>query len=277
MNNPSRFWPALALLLLAGACVPGRTVTDPQSAGQVWQNFCARSALAEQTAAPYRINASLRYDTPQKDGHRVIIYLWGNAGPQKQVQYPIRLDVQAGIGVMAARIREDEQLFMAYIPQEEKAYYNPEGSRAMFNFGLPLPFTLADLSLLLNGRYAELFLRRPTAPPFTMPGNISVGASGNLVFKLDPGQFTGSLELDTQGNLVAWREKPGGWLMELEQAEPGSGFDGYGPRRVKFSHPGGYEAIIVLKEREYAGQPFTPEQLELILPPETSLFPLRPH
>ena len=80
------------------------------------------------------------------------LLLWSNG------YLPIRLDVMAGVGAIAARIQETQDSFTAYSPNENKRHQVFHGAPAMqLNFGKPVPFALRDFSALMRGHFHEVF------------------------------------------------------------------------------------------------------------------------
>ncbi|MCL1986147.1 MAG: hypothetical protein FWG59_06850 [Betaproteobacteria bacterium] len=214
---------------------------------------------AEEHHHPSRVQASLRFGG-NDDGRRVIILLWENGSG------PIRLDVRAGVGVNAAKILQTDSRFLVYSMQENRAYYHDGPQQGLLAYGLPLPFGLRDLAALLAGDYGAVFgLAPPNEPRSAQNGGMSL----ILPEKGTPG---GLLELDSQGLPRSWKEKKGGWRLSFtydnDKTFP------Y-PEQIEARHENGSYAILLVKERQRMDQPFTPEQLELKLPPGTPMLPIR--
>ncbi len=274
--------------LFTGACshspelpdVP--TIPDSQNKPAIaWRNFAYNSQQAAENKSPYRINATLRYETPS-ESQRVSGYLWGNGEvankPGRSGFYPIRLDLIAGVGSVVAKVKEDSTRFLVFDPSANTAYNYEGKNRTLSSFGVPVPFDLASLVLVLQGRYADFFLPQRSAaeqaaPPPARPArqngqNGQAGQEGQAgyVYTLQDHDLPGELQLDENGQPLRWSHTPGpngadqSWVMEIT---PGKG---PGPLRLRLTHPKGYEAVITVKELARPEAMFLPPQLELELP-----------
>ena len=254
------------LLFFLNACAQKQDFTAPgdQHAAGAWGAFVEKSLAAEQTGGPFRVSASLRYSGEKGQGTRLSALLWGNGDPV--TPYPLRLDLFAGIGNAVAKIREDQQRFLAYSPEENTAYTRARST--LFSFGVPIPMTLGDLAQLLTGRPGRVFLPAGgTSSP--MPNDFGHSEHGTL-YALS-GTLSGLLELSSDGTPVSWRQKPaGGWHMAFEYDEISS----LRPKRVRVTHPDGYSALIVVREVDFLPAPFPSDQLDLVLPTGTVVKPL---
>ena len=246
----------LALLLCACAKQPTTPGTPGSEGGEVsarlWQAYAKAGVGAE---APYRLQLSLRFGE-EGNTRRVTALLWGNGGRE------LRLDVMAGVGTVVAKILEDGEHFLVYAPLENKAYFHQGATSPLLKVGVPVPFGLARLTALLTGHYAGAF--------GVAYSEASMLADGMAQYALE-GKPGGFLTLDARGLPVAWREgKADGWRMEIvyDEATPPL------PRRLSLTHAKGQRAILLVKEREMPGAPFTAEQLRLTLPEGTPLLPL---
>lgn len=254
----------LALSLTLTACTP-RT-TRPSGPGgdasRSWQAFMARSTAVEKGSSPYRINANLRY-TANGKSQRVSSFLWGNATKES----PIRLDLVAGGTAIVAKIIENSEVFTAYIPDENTAWYHPRGDYALAAFGVPIPLTLQHLGLLLTGRAGQLFL--PHSASGLDPAR-STETENGFSFTIADAPLPGTLEVSPEGVPLSWKDSGGDWLIVFEPAADAP----MRPRRLKISHPAGYEAIVVVTGIEYPEAPFTQRQLNLDLPESAKYKPI---
>jgi len=250
--------PALLLLNACAARQGGKPI-EPATARNIWQAYTQYAAKsAEERRHPSRVQASLRFGG-NDDGRRVIVLLWENGDG------PIRLDVRAGAGVSAAKILQTDSRFLVYSMQENRAYYHDGPQQSLLAYGLPLPFGLRDLAALLAGDYGAVFgFTPPTDPRSAQDG----GMSFPLPKKGSPG---GTLELDSQGLPRTWKEESGGWRLTFihdgDAAFPR-------PEQIEARHANGKYAILLVKERQHPDRPFTPEQLELKLPPGVPALPM---
>jgi hypothetical protein len=252
----------VSVLALLNACAArqGGKPLVLADAGSIWESYAHYAAKsAEEHRRPSRIQASLRFGG-NDDGRRVVVLLWENGGG------PIRLDVRAGVGVSAAKILQTDTSFLLYSMQENRAWRHDGSQQSLLAYGLPLPFGLRDLAALLAGDYGAVFgLTPPKDPRGTQDG----GMSFLLPKTGSPG---GVLELDALGLPRSWKEEKGGWRLTFthddDKAFPR-------PEQIEARHENGNYAILLVKDRQRPEQPFTPEQLELKLPPGTPTLPMR--
>ncbi|MDR2695914.1 MAG: hypothetical protein LBC79_05995 [Deltaproteobacteria bacterium] len=264
MNTPQRYRILLCLapaLLLLNACTVRHSEKplEPAAIRNIWDGYAQYAARsAEERRRPSRVQASLRFGG-NDDGRRVIVLLWENGG------VPIRLDVQAGVGVSAAKILQTDSRFLVYSMQENRAYYHDGPQQSLLAYGLPLPFGLRDLAALLAGDYGAVFGLAPPGDPRSAQGG---GLRFTLPKKGSPG---GVLELDAQGLPRSWKEEKGGWRLSFTH-DGNKAFPR--PEQIEARHENGSYAILLVKERQRPDQPFTPEQLELKLPPGAPMLPV---
>lgn len=270
----------LCLLLYAAflfACAPKQTVVPPpapplaqtpsdDATGEIWNRFVSRAGTAEIMSGPFRIAATVRYTDQSGKNQRASALLWGNG--EKQTPYPLRLDLTAGPGVTVAKARETKDRFLVFVPDDKRAYVHTGGGRTLASFGVPVPFSLSDLTLLLSGRGGALFL--PPDDRNSLPeqrGRTEKGAR----FSLPSAALQGELELSADGAPVAWKElRPNGWRMDIEPDDANP----LQPKRLRISHPQGHNALVVVREIARVSPPYSREQLDLPLPPGTETRPL---
>ena len=181
----------------------------------------------------------------------------------------MRLDLVAGIGTVVAKIQEDADKFTAYSPDEKTAYTNVGNSSSLTTFGVPIPMTLGDLTLLLTGRAGRLFLpagpRSVDVPPFMPLENQGFG------YTLAGARMPGILELSSTGVPLKWKElKEQGWTIGMEPSKNSP----LQPEKLRISHPLGYAALITVKDISRVSPPFNSAQLYLELPPGTKTKPM---
>jgi len=227
------------------------------NAAQIWQRFTARANSAEGMTGPFRISANLRYTDSAGKNTRVSSLLWGNN--QADSPWPLRLDLLAGVGMVVAKVHEDATSFTAFSPDENTAWVHEGGAQTLASFGVPVPLSLSDLTLLLTGRSGLLFI--PTA----MPSEHTLTANGAR-YTVPDARLPGVIELSESGAPIAWTElKPGGWSIEFEPDEVNPLL----PTRLRISHPQGHSALIVVREIARVSPPYSTAQMELVLPPKT--------
>ena len=255
----------VVLLLACSACASKEAYVRPPvagEAGQAWETFTS----AQMPKGPFRVSATLRYETPSGESTRVAALMWGNGSLQDP--YPLRLDIQASIGITVAKIREDGSSFQAYSPDEKTVYTNEGPNRTLTSFGLPIPVSLGQLSRLLNGQANALF-----APPITSAGTGSrefTLTQRGMAFPVPEAKLPGIIELSPNGTLLSWRDFGNGWAMEFAMSPNNPRI----PERLSVSHPAGYAATITVKKMEQLTTPFKNDQLDLTLPGGTSRKPL---
>jgi hypothetical protein len=258
------------LLCLSAACTVPKELpdleprapqlSDEQQAGRIWRAFSHRFAGLEGMGGPFRITTGLRYSDPQTRNTRAEALLWGNGGPGNP--WPLRLDIRAGIGTVAAKAREDQNSLIAYVPDDNTAYVQTGEQRSLAAFGTPIPLDLADLGLILTGRSGTLFL--PAGANAATPPPWSAASEDSADFRLDSARLPGIVILGASGLPLAWREsREGGWSMAFTYSadEPDR------LEKLRIAHPQGYSALIVVKDVARPAAPFSSAQLALPLPP----------
>lgn len=277
----SRLFLILLMMQLGAACTVRSWESQPQTgllpvpdekkltaeeekAGLIWHSFSVKASNAEGLSGPFRIAANLRYSDETGENTRVSALLWGNG--KQNSPYPLRLDLVAGIGTVVAKIQEDADKFTAYSPDEKTAYTHAGDNSSLTSFGVPIPLTLGDLTLLLTGRCGRLFLpvgpRSVDVPPFM---NLSDNGAS---FTLAGARLPGILELSSSGAPLKWRElKEDGWVIGMEPSKKNP----LQPEKLRISHPLGYSALITVKEVSRVSPPYNSAQLHLALPPGTKV------
>ncbi|MFI3271099.1 MAG: hypothetical protein R3Y11_03200 [Pseudomonadota bacterium] len=296
-----------ALCLLAACAKPvvhaPNTPAPTEQVAATWQAYEQYCHVMENHRAPYRITSSLRYDS-RGNGHRLVVHMWSNDEAQRaqSAPSPLRLDIIAGIGATVAQVREDAHSFLLYSPQEKKAYYHNGSRKPLFSLGVPVPFSIADLTALMHGRYADVFGTRFDTQAKYSP---RLEPHGDIAYHLEPqaspnNQGTlsteGQLILSPDGLVLQWKEqptsfadeaKPQGWVLDIAYADPqvpdviekNLPSQLPLPRKLSFTYHGvkGVEhtAVVLLKERQNPNEPFTPQQIELQIPEGTAFYPLQ--
>lgn len=235
---------------------------DPKAA-QIWQRYSARAVTAEGMTGPFRISANLRYSDAEGKNTRASALLWGNGKAENP--YPLRLDLLAGVGTVVAKVRESARNFTAYVPEENTAYVYDDGSRTLASFGVPIPLSLGDLTLLLTGRSGALFLPTSTHNDAGIPVEHSLTANGAR-YAIPDARLPGVLELSETGAPLSWTElRDNGWVIGFESGK----MNPLQPVKLRISHPRGYAALIVVKEIARVSPPYSVAKMTLELPPGT--------
>jgi hypothetical protein len=163
---------ALLTLLAVGACAPRIELPRHDEAPDNLAAFRARFVTPEPEGAGVAVRASLLYSTPSK-ANRTDVQLFGDYGR------PLRLDVRAGIGTMLALMREDQSGLLAFYPNDKRAYAHSDPVIGAQLLGLPFPFALRDLALVISGQFGTLVPGEP-ARVRAIPG-------GGFAFSYDSG------------------------------------------------------------------------------------------
>lgn len=263
MRIMHRIFLVLPLLLLCFACVPSPTPMGDEKALQTWERYTARAKAAEINTGPFRVSGTLRYTGYDGQSTRASSLLWGNGDLESP--YPLRLDLIAGVGNVVAKIREDQNSFLAYAPNENVAYAHDCGLNSLVSFGVPIPLTLSDLALLLTGRSGALLLPyvKNGMPP--MPEEYTRTEKG-FSYAVHVASLPGRLEINDAGAPISWTEfREGGWTMGFDPRDDNPSLI----RRLRISHPDGYSALVVVREFERLPKAFSADHLSLVLPKGT--------
>ena len=257
--------PMLALFCAACSVTQTKGGADNEAARQTWERFTARAKAAEINTGPFRVSGTLRYTGHDGQSTRVSSILWGNGSLDSP--YPLRLDLLAGVGNVVAKIREDRSSFLAYVPDENTAYTHERGLNTLVSFGVPIPLTLSDLTLLLTGRSGALFLPYTESGMSPMPETYTRTEKG-FSYVIRDAMLPGRLEISTSGAPVSWSEyRDNGWTITFESRDDNPLL----LRRLQVSHPKGYSALIVVREFERLPKAFPPEHLSLALPRDVDM------
>ena len=233
---------------------------NPEEAEHRWDRYLDVSGGRE---IPVAFTASVRYTLPDESGHRILLTLWSNGGQ------PYRADISAGFNTIVAKILESPDIFSMYVPSEETVYFYDGGGKPGLKLGRPVPFTPESIIRILTGNYAGVFGILGSVPRMERNDDISYLLTGD-----SPVTDGARLTLNSLGLPVLWRDAdPDGWKMEIDYDDD-SGADRPGlPERITLTQSDGYEAIFLVKSRNYPKTPFTKEQLKLKLPPDTKIQP----
>ncbi len=248
-----------AMVLLAASCARHVSRTPGAPAGILWQSFQEARQRATLTGPGLSARASLQYDGPGRKS-RVVLKLWGDLG------YPLRLDMEAGIGASIAMLREDAQGWTAYFPQSGEAMVNADPRRGLWALGVDAPLSLADLAGLATGAYDGL------APHDFVTAEAS-GDGGWTYALRGPGPVS-RLTLDAMARPVSmtgsWAGRP--WELTLSGHDDADG-PGAAARKMTLARPPDTTVVIRIKELERRRTPWPPEAMTLELPPHTRIIP----
>lgn len=261
---------AALLLLLCAACAPRVDLPRYSVAGESFAAFETRFVAPEPAGHGVAVQASLLYSTPSRS-NRTDVQLFGEFGR------PLRLDVRAGIGTMLALMREDSAGLLAYYPHDSRAYSHSDPVIGAQLLGLPFPFALKDLALVLAGHFGTL------VPGESRITRVHVIPGGGISFSFDDGPVR-LIVLDQHGR----PERMEGVLSKYFRAQaeregsPVSGprvwsidFSGYpeddgdpvGPARtLRLTLPKGDSAVLRVRSLVERQEDWSQRALTLALP-----------
>lgn len=247
MKTPASIFPVLAVLtaILLGGCAPQVAVHDPETVTRVWSILHPAPADTDRLTARF----SLQVETPERTG-RLLGQLWG---------YPatlVRLDLASGTGASVAMIRETPELWLAYIPSENRAYHNPRARAGLDLFQIPVPFDARQIGSLLAGDLAPIVGDGYARARETRDGLVRYEFTEGAVARMEaPG--------DVETLVLTGRE---GWTLTCEKAYAAPEFP---DRRLfdkfTFSSPRDGRAVIRVKSLEPGGE-WKSSDLDLNLP-----------
>ena len=268
-------FPALACLLIILACffsgcagkLPSstqpQTAADEAEAKAVWDRYLA--SFGQEPQEPFNIESTFRYIKPDGESHRATLRIWGNGA------YPYRMDVLAGMGSVAAQMRDDTSSLLIYMPQENRLYTHSGPNKPVLGLsglGVPMPFSLADLTSILQGHYTKLFGETYSTAYST--------SSHVLLFELNNEKMPGYLALNQDGTPVSWTSKvTKGWKISFDFSAPEKDAEGPLLEKMVVDHAQGYAVTLWFKGISYPPEPYTNKQLELSIPKDAEKLPIK--
>ena len=274
MENKYHSLLTLACILLlscifAGCAVKAPSVLLPQTkadkaeAKAVWDKYLAM--FGQEPHEPFNIESTFRYVKPDGESHRATLRIWGNGA------YPYRMDVLAGMGAVAAQMRDDTNSLLIYMPQENRLYTHTGKEKPVLGLsglGVPMPFSLADLTSLLQGHYTELF-----GGTYTEAYSSSPNA---LYFDIVSDKMPGHLVLSQDGVPISWTSKATkGWKVSFDFSPPGKSGEAPQLDKMRVNHGQGYTVTLWFKGMDHPAKPYTNKQLELSIPKDAEKLPMR--
>jgi hypothetical protein len=236
----------LALFFLP-ACAPKLPPegVKPPAAEELWSEFRNSSGVGPGMHS-FRIEMSINFSGPKRRD-RILAEVWGNRN------YPVRMDLKAGMGRIFSMWREDSQNWQAFYPGENTVYIHEDGQRGAEVLGFPTPFNLLETSRFLSGYYALLTPGKYTRTQKKYPG---------FKYFFSPDNAIRSLTLDHQG--IPVRISGRDWTAEIKDYDRGKNM----AMRMDMQLPGGKRAIIRIKEAEFREKYWEDKQLQLRIPPD---------
>ncbi|MHC1699409.1 MAG: hypothetical protein AB9900_00315 [Humidesulfovibrio sp.] len=269
---------ALALLLACAACAPRVDLPRFDEAGANRAAFQARFVAPPVDASGVAVRASLLYSTPKRT-NRTDVQLFGDYGR------PLRLDVRAGFGTMLALMREDASGLLAFYPEKSRAYAHTDPVIGAQLLGLPFPFSMRDLALVLSGHFGTLVPQNLAARGVrAQPGGgfaYSFASGPVRLLEVDvhgrPRRMEGELsrhfktQAEREGEAVSG---PRVWTLAFSDFPEDDG-EPAGPARVlTLGLPKGESAVLRVKALDERAQPWPLKALSLPLPAGSSFMSL---
>ncbi len=240
-----------------------QTLADETEARAVWDRYL--NTFGHEPDDPFNMEASFRYVKPDGESHRATLRIWGNGA------YPYRLDALAGMGSVAAQMRDDANSLMIYMPQENRVYIHTGPDKPVLGLsgiGVPIPFSLADLTSILLGYYTELF--------GTSYSQAYSTHSSAIHYDLDGEKMPGYLVLNQDGEPVSWVSKVEvGWKIYFYFDKPAPGARRPELDKMVVNHAQGYALTLWFRGVETPSEPYPNKQLELVLPNDVEKLPIQ--
>jgi len=239
---------------LAACAVKPIPVADmqPERFASVWALF-QKTYSSSCPARDFSARGSVNYTSGERSA-RVLFSFWG------RTLFPVRMDLQAGVGTMLAHWREDEEGFLGYHPGASEAFVSGDSRLGAATQGLTMPLRLDALAQILTGCWGQVVPREYVTASFTgRHFEYSLGGkAGGIVL---------SLSADGRPSALR-REGPGGWEVIIEEW-----FDEslpLSPRRLRLTQ-GQNVALVRLQRLDFTGVSWQESDLFLNLPPGTLL------
>lgn len=251
---------AMLGMLVAGSsllcgCVkpPGDTALPTEaSAERVWATLTSFSVPG---ARAFLFKSSLNSITPQ-GMNRLTFDLWGN------FEYPIRLDVRAGIGATIAVWREDATGWLAYYPGQNVTYLGAADHLAK-PVNQRLPLSLRELALLLSGRTAAVLPAGYTS--------WKLEEQGGIRYLFDQGERLSGLTLDNSLRpLILTGSHPEPWSLRFDSWD--DAHDPALPVKMTLRFQDGSRHILRAKQAELRDQEWSRDALTLIPPQDARVI-----
>jgi hypothetical protein len=257
-----------ALFGILAACAPKVELPRYEDVETDLAVFRARFLVPTPASHGLAVRATLLYNTPHRS-NRTDVQIFG------EYARPLRLDVRAGLGTMLALMREDSGGLLAFYPDRQKAYAHSDPVIGAQLLGLPFPFALKDLALVLTGSFGSLI------PP--EPASLQPRPAGGFVMRYSGGPVR-LLAIDVHGRPLRMEGllSPYFRTQAEREGQPVSGprtwaidFSGYpeedgdpeGPATVlTLTLPKGESAVFRVRSLAQHPEPWPARALTLTLP-----------
>lgn len=259
MNRGGPFRAGLLLALAWGvllcSCGPKpqtRILDDPDMAVAAWSRY-QTTFFQTCPARDFSLRASVNVASPERHS-RFLLSMWG------RTTFPIRLDIQAGVGAMLAHWREDESGWIGYAPSAREAYLADSVREGAQVAGLFMPLRLDSLAQILLGCWESI--SGPEYDRVELLGN-------NFAFETTRDSVPLTLVLAPDGRPVSASRGNGDlWTVGIDQWDNAAVPT---PRRISLTQ-GEQSAVIRIQRLDTDIAPWKAEELRLDLPPGTTLW-----
>ena len=267
-----------ALVLAVSACAPKVQLPRFDDAAANHAAFRQRFVSPPVTASGVAVRASLLYAQRERT-NRTDVQLFGDYAR------PLRLDVRAGFGTMLALMREDASGLLAFYPEKSRAYAHTDPVIGAQLLGMPFPFSMRDLSLVLSGHFGTL------VPADAVPTEIRAQPDGGFAYSYAEGpvrllvvdaygrpqRMQGVLsryfktQAEREGEVVSG---PRLWNLVFSDFPEDDGDPEGPPRVLTLGLPKGESAVLRVKALEERAQVWPLKSLALRLPAGSSFLSL---
>ncbi len=258
--------PAMGLLLgmacvaVAGCAlkaVPQPPQDDPVRIQAVWNRFQANFG-GTCPEMDFFARGSVNFTSADRSS-RLLFSFWGHT------HFPVRMDLQAGVGTMLALWREDETGWLGYHPGQGKAYQATDSRTGADRLGLTMPLRLDALAQVLSGCWGKMV---PSEYAFA-----HTEADG-FVYQFQELHSRAELLLSPDGVPVALRvQDPQSWSISIHEWMTDQS---RAPKRLHLRRHDSH-ADVRVQRLELADKLWQLDDLVLKFPPETLLVPLTVH
>ena len=234
----------LLFLILFLGCAPQKRTTEI-SPSALWSRFWNNQT---QNILAFKIKTSINYSSVRHK-NRILATIWGN------LNYPIRMNLEAGIGQTVSLWREDKHLWQAYFPAQKTLYFHTDGQKGASALGYPIPFNLKELAMILLGYYKDIITDRFD----------KIELKDKLwIFSFDLRSKVKKIVLNEQARPVFISGDK--WQAKFSQYVQSSI---YYAKKIILHLPGSEQAIIRVKSLQINKTPWKMQQLALNLPEDT--------
>lgn len=240
------FFLLLPALLWTG-CAVKTPLGEQSDTAAIWSSLHPENA----TGQPMTASFSLQVETRERTG-RLTGQIWGLAASL------IRLDLSSGAGSSVALIRESPELWVAYLPAENKAYRHALARTGLDLFNIPVPFDAKEVSALLAGDLTPILGGEYASVHELESGRLRFLFMDGLARFAETGGVSDTLTIRGRD----------GWTLLCEQPYVSEQFPG---RRLyhKYTFTSARDGKAVLRVKTLERATWTAGELTLQLPPET--------